>query len=107
MTYALDHLLFPKCKYFIDEHLDPEYLEFLEFLAKPVENLPSAEIQLERREAERGGKSERSLIVRCFIFFFYGNGGIRMGEKADNIADRMRNHLKLCFAVSKDTGIIK
>lgn len=42
--------------YFIDEHLDPEYLEFLEYLAKPVENLPSAEIQLERREAERGGK---------------------------------------------------
>ncbi|XP_022861734.1 regulator of nonsense transcripts UPF3-like isoform X1 [Olea europaea var. sylvestris] len=32
---------------------DPEYLEFLEFLAKPIENLPSAEIQLERREAER------------------------------------------------------
>ncbi|PON83965.1 Nucleotide-binding alpha-beta plait domain containing protein, partial [Trema orientale] len=32
---------------------DPEYLDFLEFLAKPSENLPSAEIQLERREAER------------------------------------------------------
>lgn len=35
--------------------VDPEYLEFLEFIAKPVENLPSAEIQLERREAERTG----------------------------------------------------
>ncbi|KAL5096255.1 hypothetical protein RYX36_000582 [Vicia faba] len=34
---------------------DPEYLEFLEHLAKPVENLPSAEIQLEKREAERSG----------------------------------------------------
>jgi regulator of nonsense transcripts 3 len=42
---------------------DPEYLEFLEFLAKPVENLPSAEIQLERREAERAGKSELSHMV--------------------------------------------
>ncbi|WVZ01554.1 hypothetical protein V8G54_027623 [Vigna mungo] len=30
-----------------------EYLEFLELLSKPVENLPSAEIQLEKREAER------------------------------------------------------
>jgi regulator of nonsense transcripts 3 len=30
-------------------------LEFLELIAKPVENLPSAEIQLERREAERAG----------------------------------------------------
>lgn len=37
-----------------DELLDPEYLEFLELLAKP-ENLPSAEIQLERKEAERAG----------------------------------------------------
>lgn len=35
--------------------VDPEYLEFLEFIAKPVENLPSAEIQLERRDAERAG----------------------------------------------------
>ncbi|GFY88585.1 Smg-4/UPF3 family protein [Actinidia rufa] len=34
---------------------DPDYMEFLEFLAKPVENLPSAEIQLERRELERAG----------------------------------------------------
>ncbi|KAK6945505.1 UPF3 domain [Dillenia turbinata] len=34
---------------------DPDYLEFLENLAKPVENLPSAEVQLERKEAERAG----------------------------------------------------
>ena len=37
-------------------YLDPEYMEFVELLAKPVENLPSAEIQLERREAERAGQ---------------------------------------------------
>jgi hypothetical protein len=37
------------------QHLDPEYLQFLEQLAKPVENLPSAEIQLEKRDAERSG----------------------------------------------------
>ncbi|GFP95089.1 regulator of nonsense transcripts upf3 [Phtheirospermum japonicum] len=42
---------------------DPEYLEFLEFLAKPVENLPSAEIQLERREAERAGAPKDVPIV--------------------------------------------
>jgi len=46
---------FDKYKPFHDEHLDSEYLEFLELLAKPVENLPSAEIQLEKREAERSG----------------------------------------------------
>jgi hypothetical protein len=37
------------------QHLDPEYLQFLEQLAKPVENLPSAEIQLEKRDAQRSG----------------------------------------------------
>ncbi|KAK6915904.1 UPF3 domain [Dillenia turbinata] len=37
---------------------DPEYLEFLENLAKPVENLPSAEVQLERKEAERAGTAK-------------------------------------------------
>ncbi|KAG8364049.1 hypothetical protein BUALT_Bualt19G0085700 [Buddleja alternifolia] len=42
---------------------DPEYLEFLEFIAKPVENLPSAEIQLERKEAERAGAPKDAPIV--------------------------------------------
>lgn len=42
---------------------DPEYMEFLEFLAKPVENLPSAEIQLERKEAERAGAPKEAPIV--------------------------------------------
>ncbi|KAL3814538.1 hypothetical protein ACJIZ3_015806 [Penstemon smallii] len=42
---------------------DPEYLEFLHFLAKPVENLPSAEIQLERKEAERAGAPKDAPIV--------------------------------------------
>jgi len=71
VTYICDHFLFlfRKYKYSLDEHLDPEYLEFLEFLAKPVENLPSAEIQLERRDAERAGKSERFHMVdtRCML----------------------------------------
>ncbi|KAG4168757.1 hypothetical protein ERO13_A12G044600v2 [Gossypium hirsutum] len=48
---------------------DPEYLEFLEFLEKPVENLPSAEIQLERREAERAGVSKDSPIVTPLMDF--------------------------------------
>ncbi|CAA0824759.1 Regulator of nonsense transcripts UPF3 [Striga hermonthica] len=42
---------------------DPEYLEFLELLAKPVENLPSAEIQLERKEAERAGAPRDDPVV--------------------------------------------
>jgi regulator of nonsense transcripts 3 len=38
------------------ELLDLEYLELLERITKPSEHLPSAEIQLERKEAERAGK---------------------------------------------------
>ncbi|KAL1180704.1 hypothetical protein V6Z11_A03G250200 [Gossypium hirsutum] len=53
---------------FVNEK-DPEYLEFLEFLAKPVENLPSAEIQLERREAERVGALKDSSIVTPLMDF--------------------------------------
>lgn len=34
---------------------DPDYLEFLKLIAKPQEHLPSAEIQLERKEAEQAG----------------------------------------------------
>ena len=32
---------------------DPEYLKFVDVLSKPIEYLPSAEVQLERKEAER------------------------------------------------------
>lgn len=48
-------LLFVIANISVMKLLDSEYLEFLELIAKPVENLPSAEIQLERREAERAG----------------------------------------------------
>ncbi|KAI4296174.1 hypothetical protein L6164_036154 [Bauhinia variegata] len=50
-------------------HEDSEYLEFLELLAKPVENLPSAEIQLERREAERSGAGKDIPIVTPLMDF--------------------------------------
>ncbi|KAI3675954.1 hypothetical protein L1987_85550 [Smallanthus sonchifolius] len=48
---------------------DPLYLEFLELLAKPVENLPSAEIQLERKEAERAGIAKEAPIVTPLMDF--------------------------------------
>ncbi|XAR56291.1 hypothetical protein NMG60_11036717 [Bertholletia excelsa] len=48
---------------------DAEYLEFLEFIAKPVENLPSAEVQLERREAERAGSAKDAPIVTPLMDF--------------------------------------
>eukprot|EP01018_Ginkgo_biloba_P025140 Gb_00174 [translate_table: standard] len=42
---------------------DPEYLAFKEMLSKPVEKLPSAEIQLQRREAERKGRENANVII--------------------------------------------
>ncbi|XP_022027837.1 regulator of nonsense transcripts UPF3 isoform X2 [Helianthus annuus] len=59
---------------FFDGHVfvnekDPEYLEFLEFVSKPVENLPSAEIQLERKEAERAGAAKEAPIVTPLMDF--------------------------------------
>ncbi|KAK9748657.1 hypothetical protein RND81_02G072000 [Saponaria officinalis] len=47
---------------------DPEYVEFLERVSKPVENLPSADIQLERREAERAGVHESPIITPLMDF---------------------------------------
>jgi len=50
--------------------LDPEYLEFLELISKPTEHLPSAEIQLERKEAERAGRICHHYFFICNIVFF-------------------------------------
>ncbi|RYR11756.1 hypothetical protein Ahy_B04g069271 [Arachis hypogaea] len=53
---------------FVNEK-DSEYLEFLELLAKPVENLPSAEIQLEKREAERSGAAKDNPVITPLMDF--------------------------------------
>nr|KJB32867.1 hypothetical protein B456_005G265700 [Gossypium raimondii] len=65
---------------FVNEK-DPEYLEFLEFLAKPVENLPSAEIQLERREAERVGALKDSSIVTPLMDFVRQKRAAKVGSR--------------------------
>ncbi|KMZ57667.1 hypothetical protein ZOSMA_83G00430 [Zostera marina] len=48
---------------------DPEYIEFLKYLDKPVENLPSAEVQLEKREAERAAGVKDAPIVTPLMNF--------------------------------------
>ncbi|RWR90336.1 regulator of nonsense transcripts UPF3 isoform X1 [Cinnamomum micranthum f. kanehirae] len=61
---------------------DPEYLEFLDRLAKPVENLPSAEIQLERKEAEeRAGGQKETLIVTPLMDFVRQKRAAKMGSQ--------------------------
>ncbi|GMI74375.1 hypothetical protein like AT1G33980 [Hibiscus trionum] len=56
---------------------DPEYLAFLEFLAKPVENLPSAEIQLENRV----GAPKDSSIVTPLMDFVRQKRAAKVGSR--------------------------
>ncbi|XP_058090135.1 regulator of nonsense transcripts UPF3-like isoform X3 [Magnolia sinica] len=60
---------------------DPEYLEFLDLLAKPVENLPSAEIQLERREAERAGAPKETVVVTPLMDFVRQKRAAKSGSQ--------------------------
>ncbi|KAL1802013.1 hypothetical protein ACET3Z_030660 [Daucus carota] len=60
---------------------DPEYLEFLEFIAKPVENLPSAEIQLERRDAERAGAVKDAPVVTPLMDFIRQKRAAKAGSR--------------------------
>ncbi|KAK1402433.1 Regulator of nonsense transcripts like [Heracleum sosnowskyi] len=62
-------------------HKDPEYLEFLEFIAKPVENLPSAEIQLERRDAERAGAVKDAPVVTPLMDFIRQKRAAKAGSR--------------------------
>ncbi|KAF5744208.1 regulator of nonsense transcripts UPF3 [Tripterygium wilfordii] len=48
---------------------DPDYLEFIKLIAKPVEHLPSAEIQLERKEAEQSGTGKEDPVITPLMDF--------------------------------------
>ncbi|KAI4965471.1 hypothetical protein ZWY2020_052008, partial [Hordeum vulgare] len=48
---------------------DPEYLEFLELISKPTEHLPSAEIQLERKEAERAAAGKEPPVITPLMVY--------------------------------------
>lgn len=77
---------------------DPEYLEFLEFLAKPVENLPSAEIQLERIEAERAGAVKDAPIVTPLMDF------VRQKRAAKGLSRRSSSNGKPSRRISGSAG---
>ncbi|KAK1288306.1 Regulator of nonsense transcripts UPF3 [Acorus calamus] len=60
---------------------DPEYLEFLDLLAKPAENLPSAEVQLEKREAERAAGTKESIVVTPLMDFVRQKRAAKSGSQ--------------------------
>ncbi|GMI72405.1 hypothetical protein like AT1G33980 [Hibiscus trionum] len=60
---------------------DPDYLEFLKLIAKPVENLPSAEIQLERKEAELSGAPKETPVVTPLMEFVRQKRAAKSGSQ--------------------------
>ncbi|KAL6885849.1 hypothetical protein ACP4OV_010110 [Aristida adscensionis] len=66
---------------------DPEYLEFLELISKPTEHLPSAEIQLERKEAERAAAGKEAPIMTPLMIY------VRQQRAAKSMAQRSGSRL--------------
>ncbi|KAL4375772.1 hypothetical protein HN51_009776 [Arachis hypogaea] len=61
---------------------DPDYLEFFKFIAKPPEHLPSAEIQLERKEAEQAGANKEGPIVTPLMEYVRQKRSVDIGAQA-------------------------
>ncbi|KAG9135488.1 hypothetical protein Leryth_007244 [Lithospermum erythrorhizon] len=83
---------------------DPEYLEFLEFLAKPVENLPSAEIQLERREAERSGAAKDTPIVTPLMDFIRQKRAAKSGLRRQIVNGKTTRRTSGASAISPSSS---
>ncbi|KAL5215740.1 hypothetical protein ABZP36_007141 [Zizania latifolia] len=83
---------------------DPGYLEFLESISKPAEHLPSAEIQLERKEAERAAAGKEPPVVTPLMVFVrqqraaksmaQRSGSSRPNRKASGVVTNTSNHSK-------------
>ncbi|RZC10161.1 Regulator of nonsense transcripts UPF3 isoform F [Glycine soja] len=64
---------------------DPDYLEFLKLIAKPQEHLPSAEVQLERKEAEQAGANKETRIVTPLMEFVRQRRAVDSGMQSGQI----------------------
>ncbi|KAL9260199.1 Regulator of nonsense transcripts UPF3-like protein [Drosera capensis] len=64
---------------------DPEYLEFLEQISKPAEHLPSADVQLERREAELAGARDSPIVTPLMEFIRRKRAGKSANQASSNI----------------------
>ncbi|XP_004499563.1 regulator of nonsense transcripts UPF3 [Cicer arietinum] len=68
---------------------DPDYLEFLKLIAKPQEHLPSAEIQLERKEAEQAGASKEAPIVTPLMEYVRQRRAVDSGPQVSLAASKV------------------
>ncbi|KAM1729640.1 hypothetical protein ACFX12_020001 [Malus domestica] len=72
---------------------DPDYLEFLKLIAKPVEHLPSAEIQLERKEAEQAGGAKEAPIVTPLMEYVRQKRAIGSGTQVSSVVRKVRRRV--------------
>ncbi|XP_022149975.1 regulator of nonsense transcripts UPF3 isoform X2 [Momordica charantia] len=69
---------------------DPDYLEFLKLIAKPAEHLPSAEIQLERKEAEQSGVAKETPIVTPLMEFVRQKRAVESGTQGSSVSRKVK-----------------
>ncbi|XP_048439176.1 regulator of nonsense transcripts UPF3 isoform X3 [Pyrus x bretschneideri] len=72
---------------------DPDYLEFLKLIAMPVEHLPSAEIQLERKEAEQAGGAKEAPIVTPLMEYVRQKRAVGSGTQVSSVVRKVRRRV--------------
>ncbi|KAI4324198.1 hypothetical protein L6164_023753 [Bauhinia variegata] len=68
---------------------DPDYLEFLKLIAQPPEHLPSAEIQLERKEAEQAGPAKETPIITPLMEYVRQKRAVESGTQASSVVAKI------------------
>ncbi|XP_035550488.1 regulator of nonsense transcripts UPF3-like isoform X1 [Juglans regia] len=74
---------------------DPDYLEFLKAIAKPAEHLPSAEIQLERREAEQAGSAKETPVVTPLMEYVRQKRAAESGAQGSSVVGKIRRRSRV------------
>nr|GEV78355.1 regulator of nonsense transcripts UPF3-like isoform X1 [Tanacetum cinerariifolium] len=85
---------------------DPEYHEFLELLSKPVENLPSAVMQLERKEAERAGTAKEGSIITPLMNFIRQKRAAKGGPRRSLLNGRLASTIGASSSSSSPSSAV-
>ncbi|KAL3017879.1 hypothetical protein AAZX31_06G303100 [Glycine max] len=86
---------------------DPDYLEFLKLIAKPQEHLPSAEVQLERKEAEQAGANKETRIVTPLMEFVRQRRAVDSGMQASSAVAKVSRRSRAALPGKPGSGNTK
>ncbi|TKY49946.1 Regulator of nonsense transcripts UPF3 [Spatholobus suberectus] len=86
---------------------DPDYLEFLKLIAKPHEHLPSAEIQLERKEAEQAGANKETPIVTPLMEYVRQKRAVDSGMQASSAVAKVSRRSRAALPGKPGSGNTK